>query len=91
MAKLKITERKVTEKETDIDLPIYLYTQDEYCNDIYKKWDGKTQIVLEYFWFGFKIERSNSKLYIEDYQLRNLCTESQFNEAYEEALNNLKL
>jgi len=88
--KLKTTERIVTEKETDIDLPIYLYYQDEGCNDQYIKWDGKTQINIEHSYFGFKIELYNSPLYIEDYQLKNLTTEEQFNEAFEEAFENLK-
>lgn len=88
--KLKITERKVIEKETDINLPIYLYTQDESCNDKYIKWDGKTQTIIENSWFGVKIEKYSSPLYIEEYELRNLTTENQFNEALNEALKQLK-
>jgi hypothetical protein len=84
--KLKITKRKVTQEETDIDLPIYLYTQDEACNDKYVKWDGVEQTIVERFWLGFSISKFQSELHIEDYELRNLTTESQFNESYEEAL-----
>lgn len=84
--KLKVIRREITEKETDIDLPIYLYTQDESCNDIYTKWDGKVQTKIEQSWFGYTIERSNIPLYIEEYQLRNLCTQNQFEEAFNEAL-----
>lgn len=84
--KLKITKRKVTQEETDIDLPIYLYTQDEACNDKYIKWDGVEQIIIEYNWFGISISKHKVELYVEDYELRNLTTESQFNESYEEAL-----
>jgi hypothetical protein len=84
--KLKVTQRKVIQEETDIDLPIYLCTQDESCNDKYVKWDGVEQTIIEQFWFGFSISKSSMELYIEDYELRNLITESQFNESYEEAL-----
>ena len=86
MAKLKITQRVITEKETDIDLPIYLYTQDEACNDEYIKWDGKEQTIIKYDWFGFSITKTSAQLYIEEYQLRDLCTENQFNESFEEAV-----
>ena len=89
--KLKTVQRNITEKETDIDLPIYLYTQDEACNDTYIKWDGKEQTIIKYDWFGVSITKTSSNLYIEEYELRSLCTENQFNEAYEEALQSLKL
>jgi|GEM_PF-3756889 len=88
--KLKTILRTVEDVETDIDLPIYLYSQDEYCNDKYVKWDGKTQTTVEYSWFGFKIERYDSPLHIEEHELRNLTTENQFNDAFYEALKNLK-
>jgi hypothetical protein len=84
--KLTITKRKVTQEETDIDLPIYLYTQDENCHDKYVKWDGKEQTIIEYDWFGFSITKTNEKFYIEDYQLCNLTTEGLFNESYKEAI-----
>jgi hypothetical protein len=84
--KLKITKRKVTQEETDIDLPIYLYTQDESCHDKYVKWDGTFQTIIEMSWSGITISRLQSKLYIEDYQLNNLTTEKEFNERIEEAV-----
>jgi hypothetical protein len=84
--KLKITKRKVTHEETDIDLPIYLYTQDEACNDKYIKWDGVEQTIVEYNWLGFSISKYKTELYLEDYELRNLVTEEEFNESFEEAV-----
>lgn len=84
--KLKITQRKITEKETDIDLPIYLYTQDEACNDTYIKWDGKEQTIVEQSWYGFKVERYFTDLHIEEYQLKNLTTRNQFEGVFKEAV-----
>ena len=81
MAKLTITQREITEKETDIELPIYLYTQDEDCMDEYIKWDGKLQTIIKHNWFGYTVERSSMPLYVEEYQLSNLCTGNQFEEA----------
>jgi hypothetical protein len=84
--KLKITKRKVTQKETDIDLPIYLYTQDEACNDKYVKWDGVNQTIIEMSWFGITVSRFKEELHVEDYQLNSLTTEEEFNERFEEAV-----
>jgi hypothetical protein len=84
--KLKITQREVTEKETDIDLPIYLYSQDEDCMDEYIKWDGKVQTTIKYGWFGYTVERSSLPLYVEEYQLSNLCTQNQFEESFKEVM-----
>lgn len=89
--KLKITKREVTQEETNIDLPIYIYTQDEACNDEYIKWDGKEQTIIKYDLFGFSITKTSAQFYIEEYQLSNLTTENQFNESYKEALSFLTL
>lgn len=87
--KLKITQRNITEKETDIDLPIYLYTQDEDCMDEYIKWDGKLQTIIKHNWFGYTVEKSNMPLYVEEHQLSNLCTQNQFEEALDYVLKDL--
>lgn len=84
--KLKITQRKVTQEETEINLPIYLYTQDEDCSDKYVKWDGVNQTIIEMSWFGITVSRFEQELYIEDYQLNSLTTEEEFNERFEEAI-----
>lgn len=88
--KLKITERKLIQKETNIDLPIYLYSQDEYCMDEYIKWDGKEQTIIKYNWFGFTVERTNMKLDIEEYQLNNLCSETDFIENFNKAIKDIQ-
>ncbi len=31
--KLKTIKRDITEIETELELPVYLYFQDEFCND----------------------------------------------------------
>ncbi len=84
--KLKITQRKVIQEETEINLPIYLYTQDEACNDTYTKWDGINQTIIEMSWFGITISRFENELYIEDHQLNSLTTEEEFNKRFEEAI-----
>lgn len=89
MTKLKTIQRSITEKETDIDLPIYLYYQDEDCKDEYVKWDGKEQTIIKNTWFGYTISKTTEPLYIEEYQLSNLCTQNQFEEALSYILKDL--
>lgn len=82
---------KVTERETDIDLPIYLHFQDKDYIDEYIRWDGRVQTIIknnkaQLDWFGHMIQEIEYPLYIDESQLKNLCTESQFNKAFKETL-----
>lgn len=88
--KLKLTQRTTTEKETDIDLPVYFYYQGELMDEEYIKWDGSKKITVKTDWNGSVIECTNIDLYLEEYQLKNLCSKEEFDEALENALKYLK-
>ncbi len=89
--KLKLREHKVIEKETDIDLPIYLYFQGEYMEDEYIKWDGKYKTSIYFDFVGkTKLERDKCPPLLQEYQLRNLCTKEEFEYALENALKDFK-
>lgn len=86
MAKLKITKRKIEQIETEYELPVYLYFQDEMCNDtVIKVTENKAIIVFqENSSFGIKVD---SDYLVEDYVLSKvLTTEDHFNQVYKEAL-----
>lgn len=86
--KLKVYKSEVKEIETDLDLPIYLYFQDEFCYDELVKVTEKGKITIKYEPNSLSIS-SERGIKIVDYYInkRNLTTEKHFNEAYEEALN----
>ena len=87
--KLKIIKREYREIETDLELPVYLYFQDELCNDEVVKITEKEKITIKYYYnsftisveTGFQIENLNFE--------RCLTTEKHFNETYSEALKQL--
>jgi len=54
--KLKITEFLKNEKETDYELPVYFYFQDENCLDELLMIDEKIQVRIKHDFFGVKIE-----------------------------------
>lgn len=89
MAKLKVTKRKIEEVETEYDLPVYLYFQDEFCNDTVMKIteDKVITVFQDISNFGIKVEKNYG---IEDYILnRSFTTEEHFNEMYKEHLESI--
>ena len=84
--KLKVLKRERKEVETEYDLPVYLYFQDEMCNDELVKITENLKITIKHDLFGFNINVLNYS-FIEDVNFeRCLTTESHFNQIYEEAL-----
>lgn len=87
--KLKVIKREFKEVETDLELPVYLYFQDELCNDELVKLTEKEKITIKYDYNSFTIS-VESNYHIEDLNFeRHQTTEKHFNETYIEALKQL--
>lgn len=87
--KLKILKLEYKEIETNLDLPVYLYFQDEFCNDELVKITEKEKIVIKYDndKFSISVERD---FQIEDLNFERCQTnEKHFNKIYLEALQQL--
>lgn len=87
--KVKCKVREVTEKELDLEYPIYLYFQDEMCNDELVKVFPKYEIVVKYEVGGLKIEKRWYPFYEEHQILNNLTTKEHFEDSFGEALQDL--
>lgn len=87
--KVKCKVREVTEKELDLEYPIYLYFQDEMCNDELVKVFPKYEIVVKYEVGGLKIEKRWHPFYEEHQILNNLTRKEHFEDSFEEALQDL--
>lgn len=88
--KLKLTQRAVTEKETDIDLPVYFYFQGETLDDEWIMWDGKNKITVKSDYNGMTVDKSRSKFYVEEYWTSRICSKEEFDETMERALKYFK-
>ena len=87
--KLKIIKREYKEVETDLDLPVYLYFQDELCNDELVKITEKEKITIKYDYNSFIISvQTNFKIEELNFE-RCQTSEKHFNETYLEALKQL--
>lgn len=87
--KLKVVKREFKEVETNLDLPVYLYFQDELCNDELVKLTEKEKITIKYDYNSFTIS-VESNYHIEDLNFeRHQTTEKHFNETYTEAIKQL--
>ncbi len=87
--KLKIIKREYKEVETNLELPVYLYFQDELCNDELVKITEKEKITIKYDYNSFIISVEINFI-IEDLNFeRCKTTEKHFNETYSEALKQL--
>jgi hypothetical protein len=89
--KLHITKRHNELVETEYELPVYLYFQDEFSNDtlvkVFEGNNGKlSAITVCHENFSFSITQEALYL-VEDIRLEScITTEKHFNEMYEEAL-----
>jgi len=84
--KLKIIKREHKEVETNLQLPVYLYFQDESCNDELVKITEKEKITIKYNHSSL-IVSVETNFFIEDLNFeRCTTTEQHFNETYSEAL-----
>jgi hypothetical protein len=84
--KLKTIKREFKEIETDLELPVYLYFQDELCNDELIMITDEYQLKVKYSYRSLVIEKSESLAIEEQYVQHNLTTKEHFLEIYNEAL-----
>ena len=84
--KLKAIKRESTEFETELDLPVYLYFQDEFGNDELVMITEKYQISVKYDYGSVLIEKSRTHPVEENYLKNNTTTKEHFMEIYNEAL-----
>jgi hypothetical protein len=86
MSKVKIIERKVTEKETQYDYPIYLYFQGESCDDELVMVAQDFHLKVKWDFVGVSIERNQGFAIEEHYLKNNLTTREHFLEFYNNAI-----
>lgn len=85
--KLKVLRRENKEVETDLELPVYLYFQDEFSNDEAVKITEKGKVTVKFDFYEVTVS-VNTNFFVEEYNVneRNLTTEEHFNELYSSAL-----
>lgn len=86
MAKVKIIERKVSEKETQYDYPVYLYFQGDDGDDEIVMVEENYQVRIKYDYLNISIEKSKGFMIEEVYLKHNLTTREHFMELYEDAM-----
>lgn len=87
--KVKVIERSYKEVETDIELPVYLYFQDELCNDQLVAITDEGRLEIKFTYGSLIIEKSAVKAVEEHHLKNNLTTKEHFMEVYREALRNI--
>ena len=87
--KLKTIKRQITEVETELELPVYLYFQDELCNDELVMINETHQIKVKYDFCSLVIEKSKGFAIEEHYVKNNLTTKEHFMETYNEAIKSM--
>ena len=88
--KLIVRKREYKDVETNIELPVYLYFQDESCNDEYVKLTETEKITIKYNYNAFTIS-VDPDYYMEDINVeRHLTDKADFDEAYMNAITQLK-
>jgi len=89
MSKLKVIKRKVEEIETNLDLPVYLYFQDEMGLDELVKITEHNKITIKHEWNQLTISIEEN-FQVENYIFETcLTTEKHFNDVYLEAQSQL--
>lgn len=90
--KLKITEIEYKEIETEFELPLYFYFQDDFDFPTYLMITENYQIMVKFEFHGIvTIEKSNFVMKIEEHDLKhNLTTKKRFLTEYKEALKIIK-
>ena len=88
--KLKVLRRENKEVLTDLELPVYLYFQDEFCNDEVVKITERAKITVKFLYYGVTII-VDENYFVEDFEVdeRNLTNEKHFNELYSSAMDYL--
>jgi len=88
--KLKTIKREFKEIETDLELPVYLYFQDELCNDELIMITDEYQLKVKYSYRSLVIEKSES-LPIEEHYVQHKTTKEHFMKIYNEALKSVSV
>ena len=83
--KVKVRKQETIIKEIDLEYPIYLYFQDEDCNDEIVMVNENMKVTVKFDIFGIEVTSSNFNI-IEEYELKNQTTREHFMESYKEAL-----
>ena len=86
--KLKIIETKSETIETEFDLPVYFYYQDEDCHDEYVMVTEKEKISVKYTYFGFNISVANH-YFLGENDLTCITKKEYFDNFLKEALEDL--
>lgn len=89
MSKVTVVENKRVVKETEYDYPVYLYFQDEDCNDELIMVTEKYQITVKRDFLSLRIEKGEGFLLLEHYLTNNQTTNTHFLDVYNEAVNSL--
>lgn len=89
MTKVKINYTTTEQKEVDLEYPIYLYYQDELCNDELIKVDEKQRTIIKYDVFELSIKET-SLYYLTEQDLKAITTKEHFDEVFNEALSQIK-
>jgi len=83
--KLKVLKREHKEVETDLDLPVYVYLQDEFSNDEIIKITEKGKVTVK-FDFSEVVISVDTNFFVEEHWLSKTTTQEHFNELYASAL-----
>jgi hypothetical protein len=87
--KVVVSEFKRTEKEIDLEYPIYLYYQDDFIEEhIMDNGVHQVKVIREPFSVSIKVERSEK--YEEAYLRRNLTSKKHFLGEYLDALDYIR-
>lgn len=86
MAKIKIKRNIITEIETEFEYPVYLYFQDDMCNDALIKVDEKYQISITTSMFETTIKKMTNFVIEEYYLIKYQTTKEHFDNTYMEVL-----
>jgi len=70
--KVKVSKFKREERELDMEYPVYLYKQDEFCNDEYIKVTEKTRTTVTSTLFGLDIKVDDSNGCIEEFEVNKV-------------------
>ena len=88
--KLKTVEFKRTETETEIEFPVYLYFQDENCDDEFQKIEADKETILKRTWNGYEITVRQSDGCIGPSYLKNKTTKEHYDEFHADLIEYIK-
>ena len=89
--KLKVIKRENKEVETDLEFPVFLYFQDEFCNDEVVKITERAKITVKFDFIHGVTINVDEKYFVEEHHVNkiNLTSEEHFNELYSSAMDYL--